>query len=785
MTNHWIDLKNTDCALIIGANPAENHPLSMKWLMEARNNGAKLIVVDPRFTRTASRSDIYARLRCGTDIAFIGGLINYVLENELYHKDYVFKYTNAAFLVNDGFEFKDGLFTGYDAATRKYDTSTWTYQRDVNGMPLRDETLSDSKTVFQLMKKHYLRYTAAKVAAVTGMSEAVFNEIASAYGKAGLRDNKSGTILYAMGGTQHTVGSQNVKAYAMLQLLLGNMGRPGGGVNALRGESNVQGSTDMGLLNNSLPGYLSSPVASPAYETLEAYNKTETPASGYWTNKPKFFISLLKAWWGANATSANEYAYQYLPKRVSGKNYSFINLFESMYDNTIDGLFCFGQNPVVGGPNAGKESAALANLDWLVCVDLFSTETANFWQRPGVDAEKVDTEVFLLPAAASFEKEGSISNSGRWIQYRWKAAEPPGQARSDLWIIYNLMQRIQAMASKNDPIDKPLRELTWNYGSGDEPDIDLVAREINGYEVASGAQLPLFSALTDTGSTASGCWIMCGMYPAAGNNLTKSRDDTDPDGYGHYRNWSYSWPANRRILYNRASANLDGVPWSEDKKIIWWDGSKWDGYDVPDFAVTKAPTAVGGSDPFIMKTEGVGGLFSILNEGPFPEHYEPYESPTTNTFSSIDFNPVATILNTAMNAKGSVSMYPVIGTTFRYSEHWQTGSMTRNCTWLQELIPTQTVEISRTLANAKRISNGDRVLIKTARGRMYANAMITDRIKPLVINGKTFEVIAVPWHFGFMGLTTGDSANNLTCHVGDANTMIPEYKAFLCTVARG
>jgi len=783
MTNHWIDLKNTDCALIIGANPAENHPISFKWLLEARKNrGAKVLCVDPRFTRSASKADTYTPIRPGTDIAFIGGMINYILNNNLYHSDYIKKYTNAAFLINEGFGFTDGLFTGYNSGTRTYDKTTWSYQVDAMGVPLKDETLTNPRTVFQLMKSHYARYTAAAVSAVTGMTVDQFNYLAQVYGATGAY-NKTGTIMYAMGGTQHTVGSQNVKSYAMLQLLLGNIGRPGGGVNAMRGESNVQGSTDFALLNNNLPGYLNSPVATTDYATLAGYLAKETPTSSYNTNKPKWFKSLLKAFWGANATDANEFAYQYLPKRDPAKDYSFISLFEQLYTGGIQGMFCFGQNPVVAGPNDNKESAALANLSWLVCVDLFSTETANFWQRPGATPSAIGTEVFLLPAAASFEKEGSVSNSGRWIQYRWKAANPPGTARSDAHIVYDLIQRMQGLyASSSDPKDKPIKELAWNYGVG-EPDIDLVAREINGYYVSTGAQLPGFGSLMDDGSTACGCWMYSGMYPSTGNK-TKNRDNTDPDGYGNYRNWSYSWPLNRRIIYNRASADWSGNPWSADKAVIWWNGSSWTGYDVPDFVATKAPTDVGGTDPFIMKTDGVGGLFSTLNEGPFPEHYEPYETPTTNAFSSQQLNPVVKIFNTAMNAKGSAGTYPVIATTFRYSEHWQSGSMTRNCSWLQELVPTMMVEISPTLASAKAIANGGKVLIKSARGQAYAYATVTNRIKPLVINGQTFEVIGLPWHFGFMGLATGDSANNLTCHIGDGNTLIPEYKAFLCSVAK-
>lgn len=767
----------------MGGNPAENHPISFKWILKAKEKGAKLISVDPRYTRSSKIADYYAPLRSGTDIAFIGGIINYALQNDLIQKEYVRHYTNASFLVSDKYSFNDGLFSGYDAAKRSYNTDTWAFQKNEKGEIIKDETLSHPQSVYQLLKKHYSRYDADTVCAVTGTPKEAFLAVAKAFCETSSPD-KAGTILYAMGTTQHTTGTQNVRIYAILQLLLGNIGLPGGGINALRGESNVQGSTDFGLLYGSLTGYLNAPTASAKHATLADYNKNETPTSGYWINKPKFMVSLLKAFYGPNATAENEFGYQYLPK--GNKNYSHIAIFESMDKGTIKGMLAFGQNPVVGGPNAGKEHKALAKLDWLVAVDLWETETASFWQKEaGSNPAEIKTEVFFLPACGSYEKEGSISNSGRWMQYRWQAIKPRGESKADLEIIHMLALKIKALyKNRTDAAARPINALHWEYGHGDHPDIDLVAREINGYDYKTGKQLSGFAELKDDGSTCSGNWIYCGFYPEAGN-LSKRRDNKDT-GMGNYLNWSYAWPMNRRVLYNRAAANPAGQPWSKKKEIIWWDEAKqkWVGHDVPDFAATKAPTSAGGTTPFIMMPNEVAGLFAVRKDGPFPEHYEPYESPVANAFSSVQFNPVSVIWSEEGNKKGDKDKFPIIATTYRVSEHWQSGAMTRNQEWLSELVPHMFIEISEELAAEKGIKNKDRVLVTSARGSIEAYAMITKRFKPMVIRGKKTHQIGMPWHFGYKGIVTGGTANNLTANIADPETTMPEYKAFLCDVRR-
>ncbi|EKN69219.1 formate dehydrogenase subunit alpha [Neobacillus bataviensis LMG 21833] len=786
MTNHWNDLQHTDCALIIGANPAENHPISFRWLTKAKENGGKIVSVDPRFTRTSAQADVYAALRSGTDIPFIGGMINYALEKNLIHKEYVAKYTNASFIVKEGYDFNDGLFSGYDEEKRAYDKTKWAIEATEDGKPVVDESLEHPRSVFQLMKKHYSRYDIKTVTTVTGTAEEDYLKVCKTFCETG-KVGKSGTIMYAMGTTQHTVGSQNVRIYAILQLLLGNIGIPGGGINAMRGESNVQGSTDFGLLFDNLTGYLGAPKATvPEHATLKGYLEKETPKTGYWSNKPKFVVSLLKSWYGANATAENEFGYQFLPK--GNKNYSHINLFKAMYNGELDGTFLFGTNPVVGGPNAGKEKEALGNLKWMVAIDLWETETSAFWQKEaGSDPAKINTEVFLLPASASFEKEGSISNSSRWMQYRWKAIDSRGEARPDLDIIHELALKLKKLyANSPKSADQPFLALDWNYGTGEEPDIDLVAKEINGYDLKTGKLISGFGALLDDGSTSSGNWIYSGFYPEEGKNKSKNRDNKDLGGE-HYLNWSYSWPMNRRILYNRASADPSGQPWSKDKAVIWWDDAqkKWVGNDVPDFKAVTAPTEPGGTGAFMMNKDGVALLFApTLNDGPFPEHYEPFESPVPNAFSGQEMNPATVIMDGDFNKKGFKADYPIVATTYRLSEHWQSGSMTRNQEWLSELAGHMFVELSEDLAKEKGIKNKDKIIVSSARGEIKAYAMVTKRYKPFAVRGKKVHQIGMPWHFGYKGFATGDTANRLTPHIGDANTMIPEYKAFLCNVRR-
>ena len=811
MTNHWIDLKNSDCIFIIGGNPAENHPASFYWILKAvEENNAPLIVVDPRFNRSAAKATLYAPIRPGTDIAFLGGMIHYILENELYHKEYVLHFTDASFLLDPNFQGPaelDGLFSGYNAEKRTYDRATWKYQTDANGEPLRDPTLQDPNCVFQHLKRHYARYTPEMVSKVTGCPQDLFLKVAQTFTETG-KPGKAGTILYAMGQTQHTVGSQNVRAMAILQLLLGNIGVAGGGVNALRGESNVQGSTDMGLLFHTLTGYLPTPTAKD-HPTLKAYLEARLKAAGksYWQNTPKFMVSLLKAWWGEAATPENDFCYDYLPKLPSG-DFSWLSLFHAMYEGKIKGLWTMGQNPAVSGPNARMERAALAKLDWMVVQELFDTETCSFWQAPGVNPAEVRTEVFVLPAADAMEKAGSIVTSGRLIQWRPKVAEPPGEAKEDIWILDRIYRAVRELyRGSTDPKDRPILDLNWDYG--DPPDAERVAREINGYWTQDvlddkgnvvgrkGDLLDTFTELRDDGTTASGAWIYCGYFydrdDGTGHFMPscKRRGTKDPGGLGIYPYWGWVWPANRHILYNRCSADASGKPWNPDRVLIRWDPEqrKWVGNDVPDFSPTKDPTQPGGDDAFIMAPFLKGRLFGPLSEGPFPEHYEPLESPVRNLLSSVQFNPVAKVWNVDADKPigdlvGDRERFPYVATTYRVVEHWQAGAMSRWLPWLAELQPEMFVEISEELAREKRIKNRERVVVSSARGEITAIALVTKRIRPLIVDGKPIHVVGMVWHFGWKGLATGPSANDLTPHVGDANTMIPEYKAFLVNIRK-
>ena len=769
--------------MVIGANPAENHPISFRWISKAIEKGGKLISVDPRYTRTSQMASTYGQLRSGTDIAFIGGMINYILEKELYHKEYVVNYTNAPYIVDDSFTFKDGIFSGYDEKTRKYDKSTWGFKKDEEGNILTDPTLQDPRCVFQMMKKHYSRYDVDTVTGVTGTDKETYINICQTYGSTG-EAGKAGTILYAMGGTQHTVGTQNIRSYAILQLLLGNIGIAGGGVNALRGESNVQGSTDFGLLYHNVPGYMEVPTTADV--KYEDFLERVTPKGGFWTNKPKFYTSMLKSFYGDNATKDNEFGYQFMPKIGTGKDYSYIRLFDAMYRKELEGLIMFGSNPVVGGPNAGQAIKSLSNLKWMVAIDLFETETSAFWQKQaGSDPASIQTEVIFLPACSSYEKEGSITNSGRWMQYRWQAIQPKGESKADLEITHMLARRLKELY-KNSP--KPeaaaINALLWEYGDSDHPDIDLVCRDINGYDWKTKQQVKTFADLQDDGSTTAGCWIYTGFYPE-NDNLAKRRDNKDT-GMSNFLNWSFAWPANRRNLYNRCSADLNGKPWNQDRIGIYWDAAqgKWAGNDVPDFGGKKGPDDPTFNDPYIMIAGGKGGLFAGINEGPFPEHYEPYENPISNSFSSVQLNPAVQFGEKEINVRGDVSEYPIIATTYRVSEHWQTGIMTRNVPWLAELVPHMYVEISEELAKERGIANKDRIIVSSARGEIEAYAMITKRFKPYKLKDKTMHHIGMPWHFGYKGIATGATANRLTPNIGDANTTIPEYKAFLCDVRR-
>jgi formate dehydrogenase major subunit len=790
MTNHWVDFKNTDVALICGSNCAENHPVSFAWLQQARDKrGAKIISVDPRFTRTSARADLYCPIRSGTNTAFYGGMINYILENERFHREYVIHYSNAASIIRDDFEFdpETGLYSGYDEAKGAYtDRASWGYARDAEGKVRKDPTLQDPRTVFQIMKRHYSRYTLEVVAQTCGAPLDKLREVYELFTSTG-QVGKAGSIMYAMGQTQFTSGSQNVRCMAIIQTLLGNMGLPGGGVNALRGHSNVQGSTDMACLFHLIPGYM--PCPTTATPTLEAYNATTPAPPAFWSNRPKWIASLLKAWYGDAATPENDFVYDYLPKAQAGKNYSHLALFENMYNNIdLEGLFCWGQNPMVSGPNSMMESKGMENLKWLVCLDPFETETAAFWKRPGADPATINTEVFLLPVTTFLEKEGTVTHSGRLIQYRWKAVDGPGNVRQESFILDRLAKRVKALYAASDkPQDAIIKALTWDYPDplANHPAfIDAVMREINGKNVATGKLVPGFGALQADGSTSCGNWIYSGMYTEELGNRTQNRVLDDPGGWGAHPGWGFSWPANRRIIYNRASADPAGNPWSEDRKYLWWDGTRWTGYDVPDFAPTMPPSDPLGAKPFIMVTERESRIFSNLNDGPMPEHYEPVESPTHNVFNRRQNNPAYFAGADGNKSLGDIDKYPIICSTWRVCEHWHTGALSRNMPWLAELMPASFVEISEELAREKGIKSRDMVELVSARGKARALAMVTPRARVFEINGRSVHQVGLTWHYGYQGLVTGDVANNLTPHVGDANTMIPEYKAFLVDVRK-
>ncbi len=794
MTNHWIDLKNADCVLICGSNAAENHPISFKWVTRAMEKGAKLIHVDPRFTRTSAKADIYAPLRSGSDIGFYGGMIKYILDNKKYFKQYVIDYTNCSFIVKKDFKFEDGLFSGYDPATGKYDKKSWGFELDDKGIPKRDKTLQDPRCVFQLLKKHYSRYTLDKVSQITGMSEDLLKEIYETYAATGAKD-KTGTMLYAMGQTQHTVGVQNIRGMAMIQLLLGNVGMAGGGINALRGESNVQGSTDHCLLVHILPGYLKTPKASQP--TLQDYDTKYTPTTkdpmspNWWGNYPKYSASLLKAMY-PDVDPAESYTW--LPKLDDGKNYTWLKLFDAMHHGDIKGFFAWGQNPAAGGANSNKTREALSKLDWMVNVNIFENETGSFWKGPGMDPKKIKTEVFFLPCAVSIEKEGSITNSGRWMQWRYRGPEPLGNTKPDGDMIVELMHRIlKKLDAKKAVFPTALKGFNLKgVASGETFDPHAVAKLINGYflkdvtvknkQFKKGDLVPSFAFLQADGSTSSGNWLYCGSYTGKGN-MAARRDKTqtkEQANIGLYPNWSWCWPVNRRILYNRASVDMKGKPWAPQKAVIAWDGKKWQG-DVPD-----GGWAPGTKHAFIMKPAGFGHIFGPGRaDGPFPEYYEPLECPVDkHPFSNTLHNP------TALKFKGEAHpvcdpRYPFICSTYRVTEHWQSGVMTRWTPWLLECEPQIFCEMSPQLAELRGIKNGEKVILENERGTLWAIAIVTQRVQPFTIMGTEVHQVGIPWHYGWVWPKDGgDAANILTPSAGDPNTGIPETKAFMVNVKK-
>jgi formate dehydrogenase major subunit len=808
MTNHWVDIKNADVVLVMGGNAAEAHPCGFKWVVEAKaHNKARLIVVDPRFTRTASVADIYAPIRTGTDIAFMGAIVNYLLTNDKIQHEYVKNYTDLTFIVREDFAFKDGIYSGYDAEKRKYDRHTWDYEMGADGFVKTDPRLEHPRCVYQLMKQHYARYTPEMVERVCGTPKEKFLQIAEIMASTAT-PTRAMTIMYALGWTQHSVGTQMIRQGAMVQLLLGNIGVSGGGMNALRGHSNIQGLTDLGLMSDLLPGYLTLPPEKQ--QDYKEYIAAKSPKPlrpnqlSYWQNYDKFFVSLMKTWWGDAATAENNWAYDYLPKL--DKPYDMLQFFDLMHQDKVTGFICQGFNPLAAAPNKGKLNESLAKLKFLVIMDPLATETSEFWRNFGehndVDTAKIQTEVFRLPTNCFAEENGSLTNSSRWLQWHWKGAEPPGQARSDLQIMGGIFTRIRAMyRTEGGAFPDPILNLTWPYARPDDPLPEELAREYSGKALKdltdpkdptkvtrkAGEQLAAFAELRNDGTTTSGCWIFCGAWGPTGNLMAR-RDNSDPTGIGQTLNWAYSWPANRRVLYNRASCDPNGKPFNPDRKLVAWNGTGWSGADVPDFKADEDPAH--GMGPFIMNAEGVARFFgrTFLADGPFPEHYEPLETPLAkNPFSPNEpralNNPAARVFENDRKMFAKPDQFPHAATTYRLTEHFH--YWTKHVRVNAIIQPEQFVEIGDALGKELGINSGDRVKVSSNRGHIEAVAVVTKRLRALQIDGKKLHHVGIPIHWGFMGLAKpGYLTNTLTPFVGDANSQTPEFKSFLVKVEK-
>ena len=866
-------MEDSDCVVVMGSNMAENHPVAFRWPMNAKvQHGAKLIHVDPRFTRTSAVSDIYAPIRAGSDIAFLGGLINHVINSDRWNTDpffrtFVVAYTNAATIISDEFkdaEDGDGVFSGliepkggvpewpYNGFTGQYDDRSWQYAGTRIGdqgrvaataqsgeapgttsgtqqksrpsgppydalvrslltpPPLRDDTLNDPRCVFQIVKRHFSRYTPELVERTTGCPRDTFLRVANT-----ILENsgaeRTTSFAYAVAWTQHTSGVQTIGCCALLQLLLGNYGRPGAGIMALRGHASIQGSTDVPTLYHSIHGYMPHPTALKTHDTLDDYLATETLPRGYWANMPKFMVSYLKSMYGDAATADNDFGYHWHP-RIFG-DHSHLPMFVAMNDGKVKGMLCVGQNPATS-LNALLERAALRKLEWLVVKDNWIHETANFWKTApevvngDVRPQDIGTEVFFFPASQVAETEGTYTNTQRMMQWHFKAADAPGDCRTDVWFTYQLGRRLKKLYAESQAVrDEGFRNLVFDYEHEDpkerqigEPDARKILRELNGYRSGDPARhLAGFGDLKDDGSTTCASWIYSGVYPAPDRNLAARREPDPPGQRGAHLNWGYAWPANRRLMYNRVSADPSGKPWSERKKWIWWDGAKWTGYDVPDFAPTKAPSAraqpggIGldahsGTDAFIMKGDGVGWLFvpTGLVDGPLPTQYEPAESPVRNPIYKQQSSPVFKYWSNPGNPLVTEPdpKFPYVLTTYRLTEHYLSGAMSRWLPWLAELQPEMFVEISPELAQEKGIANLDWVRISSPRAGVRAKALVTRRLRPLQVDGRTVHQVGLPWHWGYEGVVTGDVANELTALVGDPNVTIHEGKALICNIEK-
>jgi len=808
MTNHWVDIKNADVVLIMGGNAAEAHPCGFKWVTEAKaHNKAKLIVVDPRFTRSASVADFYAPIRTGTDIIFLGGVIHYLLENDKVQHEYVRNYTDFAFIVRDDFSFENGLYSGYNEEKRTYEKGSWDYELGEDGYARVDPTLQHPRSVYQLLKKHYSRYTPEMVERVCGTPRDKFLKVCEMLASTSSPD-RAATVMYALGWTQHSIGSQIIRTGAMVQLLLGNIGVAGGGMNALRGHSNIQGLTDLGLMSNLLPGYLTLP--NDAEQTLDSYLATRTQKPlrpnqlSYWSNYKKFHVSLMKAWWGDAARADNDWAYNYLPKM--DKPYDMLQAYELMAQGKMNGYICQGFNPLASAPYKRKLIDGFSRLKYLVIMDPLITETSEFWRNAGeyndVDPSSIQTEVFRLPTTCFAEEEGALVNSGRWLQWHWKGAEPPGEGKSDIEIMADLFLRMRDLYARDGgKFPDPIVNLWWPYAQPHYPSAAELAKEYSGRALTdlsspadpsvvlrkAGEQLAGFGELRDDGSTLCGCWIYSGCWSSAGNLMAR-RDNSDPTGVGQTLNWAWSWPANRRVLYNRASCDLSGKPFNPRRALVYWNGKAWTGADVPDFKVDEVPE--NGMGPFIMNPEGVARFFARkgMAEGPFPEHYEPFETPLGYNPLYPDekravSNPAARVFPDDLAAMGKVADFPYVATTYRLTEHFH--YWTKHVELNAILQPEQFVEIGEALAGELGIANGARVKVSSNRGYIKAVALVTKRIKALQVDGKTMHHVGIPIHWGFVGLAKpGFLANTLTPSVGDGNTQTPEFKSFLVKVEK-
>ena len=804
MTNTWVDIGNADFILIMGGNPAEAHPVGFKWAIEAKKKGARIVVVDPRFNRSAAVADEYVPIRAGSDIVFLGGAINWLIANDKIQWEYVKAFTNASYIVEEGFGFEDGLFSGFDPAKGQYDRKSWNYEFDEAGNARTDPTLQHPRCVWNLMKAHFARYTPDVVADLTGSPRDGFLTVCRHLGETSARD-RVGTILYALGWTQHTVGAQNIRTMAMIQLLLGNIGMPGGGVNALRGHSNIQGLSDLGLLSTSLPGYLTLPNEK-AHPTFSDYVARTTPKAqqpgqlNFWSNTPKLFVSLMKWFWGDAATKDNDWGYDWIPKW--DKMYDVLQVMDLMHNGKVNGLIVQGFNPLTSFPDVRKTVASFSKLKYMVVIDPIATETASFWRNHGeindVDPAGIKTEVFRLPSTCFAEEDGAIVNSARWLQWHSKGANPPGEARSVQEIVAELFLALRTLyRTEGGKAPEPILHLSWPYRKPNEPTPEELAKELNGRALADipapkdptrflarkGEQLPGFALLQDDGSTMSACWIFAGCGTQAGNQMAR-RDNSD-SGLGNTPGWAWAWPANRRIIYNRASCDPSGKSWDPKRTLIAWNGERWAGADVPDFKIDAAPGS--GMKPFIMNPEGVGRLFATdkLVDGPFPEHYEPMESPlgTNPLHPKVVTSPAVRIFAADKARLGTHDQFPYVGTTYRLTEHFQfwTKSVALNAI----AQPEQFVEIGETLAVEKGIRTGDTVKVSSKRGFIKAKAVVTKRVKALAVNGKTIHQVGIPLHWGWETVARKDYlSNTLPPAVGDCNTQTPEYKAFLVNVEK-